>query len=182
MAYKQAERILYENENFFIKEAKPAEREELFKLFEKHILKGTFEGVDEGKRRPPENLLSLVAMDKKRGVLAGGIERDMANADEHLASTAGLVVKPDFRGKGIGKKLVEIADLEMEKYGIERVTAIVSSEGGWKIYRAQGYYYDEETKAHLRAEGIPEDRFVKTVPMVKEFGGEPALKLPRRMS
>jgi ribosomal protein S18 acetylase RimI-like enzyme len=161
MAHKQAEgRMLYEDEEFYLREAKPTERGELRRLFKQNLDRGWVLA---------EKAVTIVAIDKKLGVLAGGIEIDMENAKDHLANPAGFVVKPEFRKKGIGRKLVEAADREIERNGIEKATAIVSSEGAWKIYRAQGYDYPEETKAKLRSDGLPLDRFVRTLPMVKEF-------------
>jgi ribosomal protein S18 acetylase RimI-like enzyme len=161
MAHKQAEeRILYEDEEFYLRKAKPTERGELRRLFKQNLDRGWVLA---------EKAVTIVAIDKKLGVLAGGIERDMENAKDGLAMAAGLAVKPEFREKGIGRKLVEAADREMERNGIKSVTAMVSSEYGWRIYKEQGYDYPEETKARLRSEGLPLDRFVRTLPMVKEF-------------
>jgi GNAT superfamily N-acetyltransferase len=167
MAHKQREeRILHDAEEFRIRKATPAQRDELRKLFEEHI--------DKNWWPLPDRALTIAAIDKKTGKLIGGIERDINNIKEHYASGAGLVVLPDFRDKGIGTALAKTMDKELEAMGVTRVSIVVASDDAWKIYRKEGYEYDAKTKAYLKEKGLPEDRFVEKLPMTKELGREPA--------
>jgi len=160
MTYKQAnKRILYDAEDFYLRETKPTERKELQKLFEKHI-----------QLELPERVLSIVAIDKKTGKLIGGILRDMKRMEEHIADGAGLVVLPTYHKKGIGTELVKAMEKKMEENGITYISVRVLSEYAWRIYRKLDYTYDAETKACLKRNGLPEDTFVIGADMVKEFG------------
>jgi len=171
MAHKQAEqRTLLDAENFSIRKATTAERDEVRELFERY--------VDPHWWPLPDRSLTIVAIDKQTGKLVGGVERDINNIENHYAGGGGLVVLPDFQHKGIGTALFKAMERELEAMGVTRIEIYAVSEYGWRIARGQGYEYDEKTRARLKEGGLPEDRFVKNekLPMTKEFGRKPDIQ------
>jgi GNAT superfamily N-acetyltransferase len=160
MAFKMAEeRVLHNAKEFYIRKANPSEKEALHEMFKKYI--------DKKWWAPSENALTLVAVEKKNGRVIGGIEREV-DMKECCAEGSGLVILPEFQGKGIGGLLVQAIDSELREMGIKHITIIAGSEGAWKIFTKNGYRYPPDIKANLKKDGIPEDKFVKPVLMVRE--------------
>lgn len=58
-----------------------------------------------------------------------------------IADINNLSVHPDYRGQGIGAKLVQLAKAEAKKRGAKRMTvqALSENERALKFYRTQGF-------------------------------------------
>jgi N-acetylglutamate synthase-like GNAT family acetyltransferase len=160
MAYKmKEERVLHNAVEFCIRKAKLSEEDEIDEMFGKYL---------HAHRVGLPGSIALVAIDKKTGNIIGVVER-VANIKEHFAHGVGLIVDAEFHKRGIGTALVKAMDNELKNMGIKHVTTIATSEGAWKILRENGYEHSAETKAYLKENGLPEDKFVEAVQMVKEL-------------
>ncbi|MEM3556068.1 MAG: GNAT family N-acetyltransferase [Candidatus Micrarchaeia archaeon] len=143
-------KILYESANFLIKEATPADRKALYKLYKEVLFENPSDSV--GKK------LILVAVDKKTNQVIGGIERAV-DTESGYAQGIGFAVSPKFQGMGIGTKLLEVMDDELRRMGIKHITTLPSSEESWKIFKKHGYRYVAAVEEWLKQTG--QDRFVK---------------------
>ena len=160
MAYKLAEgRVLHNSEEFYIRKTNLTDEDEIDEMFGKYL---------HAHRVGLPGSIALVAIDKKTGNIIGVVER-VANVKEHFAHGVGFIVDAEFHKRGIGTALAKAMDNELKNIGIKHVTTIATSEGAWKILRENGYEHSAETKAELKKKGLPEDKYVEPVQMVKEL-------------
>jgi ribosomal protein S18 acetylase RimI-like enzyme len=90
---------------------------------------------------PPESIIYLVSF-KDETVGMGGLRK----LTEDVVEVKRMYVKPEFRGKGLGKSLLEKL-LETAKncgYSKIRLDTGVFMEAAQKVYRSAGFYDIEE--------------------------------------
>lgn len=68
---------------------------------------------------------------------------EIESLEEEIARINGLTVKPEFRNKGIAKKLLEFALQLLKKEGVQRVLLLVKqgNEAAKKLYTEAGFYF-----------------------------------------
>jgi ribosomal protein S18 acetylase RimI-like enzyme len=143
------ERVLHDSENFYIKEANPREKAELYRIFSNAMLGSCVDS--------PHDLI-LVAIDKETKKVIGGIKRSI-DVKLHRADGEGFIVLPEFQGKGIGTALAEVTDKELKERGVRHVRLAVGSEEAWKIFRKIGYRYTPFVESLLKSEGKDTNEF-----------------------
>jgi len=144
-----SERILYNSERYYIKEANSSETAELREMFRKFV-------VGCWNPSPGENLI-LVVIDKEKNRLIGGVEGNI-DTENRKALGRGLVVLPEFQGKGIGTKLIKAAEEELKSRGVLYVKTLPKKES-WKIFKENGYDWTPFVKLELARKGKDENEF-----------------------
>jgi GNAT superfamily N-acetyltransferase len=163
MAYKMLEgRVLFESEKFRIKEAAPAERDALDNMLKKFL-------YDDSWHRSTFSLphLTIVAVDKETNKVIGGIDREL-NTLGKIANGEGLIVLPEYRREGVGRKLLEEMDGALKKMGMRRVETMPNDENAWEFFKENGYEYDmDNVPVHLIGVDIDKERYYYGFPMKK---------------
>jgi GNAT superfamily N-acetyltransferase len=150
MAYKLSEeRIFYNSEKYYIKEANTSERAELHEMFKKFVAKGWVPS-------PGENL-AMVVIDKETRKIIGGMERNI-DAENRKAIGRGLVVLPEFQEKGIGTILIKTMDNQLKEDGIIYVETLPTRDS-FKLLMENGYDWVQPVKEWIKEAGISKDKF-----------------------
>jgi len=145
MVFKFSEKkeILFECEDFCIKEASWNETRKLHGIFRE-----TLSFTNPWKESPGKNL-TLVVLDNEKRVI-GGVE--VALAADSTSELRSFAVLPELCGKGIGTKLLGVMHDELRKKGVIRVLVqpvkdiSQSEDGSWGILTKAGYDYSPTTK------------------------------------
>lgn len=90
-----------------------------------------------GEHIPPDGCLLIAAQDER----AGGCVA-LGRLSEKICEMRTLFVRPQFRGAGIGRKLVEASLTEARKLGYEyvRLDTLGFMHSALKLYRSFGFY------------------------------------------
>ena len=93
--------------------------------------------------RAEDQLLGVALLAYRLNVSAGGI----------FASVEDLYVRPEARGRGVGRALLQAADERCEKRGISYVEAQVEEKAAELFYTAVGY--EPETGVRVLSRSLP---------------------------
>ncbi|MDN5358671.1 MAG: hypothetical protein PWP76_514 [Candidatus Diapherotrites archaeon] len=88
------------------------------------------------------------------GKFAGFIDMEPSLEDEHTAIIAGFAVRPEMRGKGIGKKLFEFAIRFLRATGFRRAIIYSKKDNDVAnaIYKKHGFQVTKEHEGILKWE------------------------------
>jgi GNAT superfamily N-acetyltransferase len=70
-----------------------------------------------------------------------------------------LVVHPDYRRRGIGRRLVQQVEQVFAQWGVERVTVLIETDRPWamQFWTAVGYPRDDRIVRHVGTLAAPAD-------------------------
>lgn len=82
--------------------------------------------------RSDGSVIGFVAFEIERGALASSSERGIVQ---------NLYVEPEWRGEGVGSRLLEAAEDFLEEAGVDRIAleAMADNEDAARFYRGRGY-------------------------------------------
>ncbi len=90
-----------------------------------------------------ENGIVFVAVEKSEiiGYIAGYNFTNSCRIDKHMAEVENMYIKPEFRGKGIGTKLVEEFENEAKARGVKllKVGSLVPNCDAVDFYKSKGF-------------------------------------------
>jgi ribosomal protein S18 acetylase RimI-like enzyme len=115
-------------------------------------------------RSDPADVLVAEAGDAIAGYVAIGPPTPVAS-NAHVLMVRGLAVDPAWRGRGIGRRLVDAAVAEAERRGARRLTlrVLAPNAAARALYEAAGFVVE----GVLREEFLLDDRYVDDVLMAR---------------
>ncbi len=84
---------------------------------------------------------------EKNGIVAGNVSYEIKSKDE--AYVSGLITKPEFQGKGVGRKALEMILDELKDY--KRITLVThpDNKNALELYKSFGFEIEFQSENHF---------------------------------
>jgi ribosomal protein S18 acetylase RimI-like enzyme len=93
---------------------------------------------------------TIVALDQNRRLLGAGVLRHMDGSSE--ATIVGIAVESDYRGKGLGTKIIEQLERDAEDRKAQRLYIAPTNSRNGELYERLGYRASHEDPLTLHKE------------------------------
>ncbi len=134
---------------FSYRECRLEEAANLLALWRKAEATVTVTDTVEDIRRVISHSAAIVLVAEQDGHIAGSV---IATFDGWRGNLYRLAVDPDYRRKGLARKLVDEVNSRLASMGVKRITALVEKDHPEAVgfWNAQGYQHDQTIVRYVR--------------------------------